>query len=107
MSTSTQEIIIRVEVTHTPNEFGTPAHIRVTGHTNEGAFTIRKIIGLRTDKIEKKLEEAKAIFALLVGLPVKVITRAPTRPGKPGARVVNHNTLPDWARGDWTKVKPH
>lgn len=97
-------MILRVEVTHAPAYDGWPAHIRVTGHSAEGPFTLRKITGLRTDRIAKKMAEARAIFEPLVGLEVDVVTRAPRKEGNPPVRVVKHTTLPAWALGKWAEV---
>jgi hypothetical protein len=104
---SVVEKIIRIEVTHMPNDGCYPAHIRVTGFTESGPFTIRKIEGLQTNKIPQKIELIEKIFSRLVGLEVKIkeqqFYRGEYLP-RSIHRLVVPASLPDWSRGEWKDI---
>lgn len=103
------EKILRIEVTHTPHnhKWNEPARIQVIGYTEQGQFTIRRIEGLSTARIVKKINLMRKTFEQLVGTNVKISERKFYRGEfrEPSVhRLVVPASLPDWARGDWEKV---
>jgi hypothetical protein len=102
------EKILRIEVTHFPySEWGEPAHIRVTGYTEQGPFTIRRITGLSTARIIKKIDAIREVFLRLQGTDVKVMERKFSRGEfrEPVThRIIVPATLPKWAKGDWEDI---
>lgn len=103
------EKILKIEVTHVPHndEWGDPAHIRVTGYTEQGSFTLRKIEGLSTERIIKKIEVIRRVFKRLEGTEIKVMERTYDRGDYRAPikhRIAVPSALPDWARGKWQDI---